>query len=54
MRASCPFSTFPLRAAEPKLDPLLPYQAEKSNPVVYDVDYSIVVTAESTAWISIR
>ncbi len=38
-------AAFPLRAAEPKLDPLLPYQAEKSRPVVYDVDYSIVVTA---------
>jgi transglutaminase-like putative cysteine protease len=35
----------PLRADEPKLDPLLPYQAEKSSPVMYDVDYSIVVTA---------
>src|SRR5688572_14561091 len=38
-------ATFPLCAAEPKFDPLLPYQAEKSSPVVYDVDYSIVVTA---------
>ena len=34
-----------LRAAEPKLDPQLPYQAEKSNSITYDVDYSIVVTA---------
>ncbi|HUE69424.1 MAG TPA: transglutaminase-like domain-containing protein [Pirellulaceae bacterium] len=32
-------------AADPALDPLLPYEAEKSSPVVYDVDYSIVVTA---------
>ena len=38
-------TTLSLRAAEPVLDPRLPYQAEKSNPVVYDVDYSIVVTA---------
>lgn len=35
----------PLRAGEPTLDPALPYQATKSSPVVYDVDYSIVVTA---------
>jgi transglutaminase-like putative cysteine protease len=27
------------------LDPSLPYQAQKSNPVEYDVDYAIVVTA---------
>jgi transglutaminase-like putative cysteine protease len=27
-----------------KLDPLLPYQAERSNAVTYDVDFSIVVT----------
>jgi hypothetical protein len=33
------------RAAEPnKLDPGLPYQALKSNPVTYDVDFSAVVT----------
>ncbi|HEV2946907.1 MAG TPA: transglutaminase domain-containing protein [Gemmataceae bacterium] len=32
-------------AAEPlKLDPNLPYQAKKSNPVTYDVDFSVVVT----------
>jgi len=32
-------------AAEPaELDPNLPYQAKKSNPVTYDVDYSVVVT----------
>src|SRR6516162_10915637 len=32
-------------AAEPvKLDPNLPYQARKSNPVTYDVDFSAVVT----------
>jgi len=34
----------PLVAAEPLLDPALPYQAEKSSPVQYDVDYAIVVT----------
>jgi transglutaminase-like putative cysteine protease len=27
-----------------KLDPNLPYQAKKSNPVTYDVDFSVVVT----------
>ncbi|MFN0055168.1 MAG: transglutaminase-like domain-containing protein [Planctomycetales bacterium] len=27
------------------LDPQLPYQAERSNPVTYEVDYSIIVTA---------
>lgn len=26
-------------------DPALPYQCEKSNPVTYDVDFSVVVTA---------
>lgn len=31
-------------AAEPRLDPALPYQAAKSNPVSHDVDYAIVVT----------
>jgi transglutaminase-like putative cysteine protease len=32
-------------AGEPlKLDPNLPYQAKKSNPVTYDVDFSVVVT----------
>ena len=34
-----------LAAAEPTLDPSLPYQATRSNPVTYDVDYSIIVTA---------
>ncbi len=38
-------AALPLRAEEPALDPLLPYQAEKSSAVTYDVDYSIVVTA---------
>ena len=34
-----------VRAAdEPQLDPALPYQAEASNPVAYDVDFSVVVT----------
>jgi transglutaminase-like putative cysteine protease len=28
-----------------KLDPALPYQAKKSKPVTYDVDFSVVVTA---------
>lgn len=37
--------TLPLSAAEtPALDPALPYQAEKSNPVTYDVDFSVVIT----------
>jgi transglutaminase-like putative cysteine protease len=33
-------------AAEPKaeLDPALPYQAKRSDPVTYDVDFSVVVT----------
>ena len=31
-------------AAEPRLDPALPYQAVKSNPVSHEVDYAIVVT----------
>lgn len=35
----------PLSAAEPSLDPALPYSATPSNSVTYDVDYSIVVTA---------
>ena len=29
----------------PKLDPAMPYKARKSNPVTYDVDFSVVVTA---------
>jgi len=34
-----------ISAAEPvKLDPNLPYQAKKSNPVTYDVDFSVVIT----------
>lgn len=32
-------------AAPPALDPDLPYQAARSNPVTYDVDFSAVVTA---------
>jgi transglutaminase-like putative cysteine protease len=32
------------RAEEPDLDPALPYQAARSNPVSHDVDYAIVVT----------
>lgn len=36
-----PFSSKPVRS---KLDPNLPYQAEKTNPVTYDVDFSVVVT----------
>jgi transglutaminase-like putative cysteine protease len=31
--------------ATPVLDPNMPYQAERSNPVTYDVDFSVVVTA---------
>ena len=38
-------AALPLRAADPPLDPQLPYRAARSNPVAYDVDYSIVVTA---------
>lgn len=36
-----------LVGAEPsaKLDPALPYQAKKSNPVTYDVDFAAIVTA---------
>ena len=34
-----------VRATEPnRLDPTLPYQAVRSNPVTYDVDFSAVVT----------
>jgi transglutaminase-like putative cysteine protease len=33
-----------LAAEELKLDPTLPYQAARSNPVTYDVDFSVVVT----------
>jgi transglutaminase-like putative cysteine protease len=29
----------------PALDPALPYQARKSNPVTYDVDFEVIVTA---------
>ena len=32
-------------AETPALDPAMPYQAERSNPVTYDVDFSVVVTA---------
>ena len=31
-------------AAEPTLDPALPYQAKKSNPVTYTVDFRVIVT----------
>lgn len=36
-----------MAGAEPaaKLDPGLPYQAKKANPVTYDVDFAVVVTA---------
>jgi transglutaminase-like putative cysteine protease len=30
-----------------RLDPQLPYQAKKTNPVTYDVDFAVVVTAPS-------
>jgi len=30
--------------AEPRLDPDLPYQAVKSNPVTYEVDFRVIVT----------
>ena len=41
------FAPISLRAADKAatLDPDQPYVAERSNPVVYDVDYSIIVTA---------
>src|ERR1700749_1336859 len=35
---------FATAAETAALDPALPYQAERSNPVSYDVDFSIVVT----------
>ena len=45
--------TFAAHAAEPpKLeapDPLMPYHAQRSNPVTYDVDFSAVVTAPGKA-----
>lgn len=31
-------------SAEPRLDPQQPYQARRSSPVTYDVDYTLVVT----------
>lgn len=34
-----------LQAADAALDPDQPYVARRSNPVVYDVDYSVIVTA---------
>jgi len=40
--------SLPCRAAEPAkpvLDPQLPYQARRSNPVTYDVDFAVTVTA---------
>ncbi len=45
--AALPTSHSPGEAPKgpPPLDPALPYQATKSNPVTYDVDYRIVVTA---------
>jgi transglutaminase-like putative cysteine protease len=41
------FAWLPLaaNADAPRLDPALPYQAKRSNPVSYDVDFSVVVTA---------
>ncbi|MBY0523397.1 MAG: transglutaminase domain-containing protein [Gemmataceae bacterium] len=37
--------TWPVGAAEDaKLDPDLPYQAKKSNPITYDVEYRVIVT----------
>lgn len=38
------FSVAKLVAAEPSLDPALPYTANRTNAVTYDVDYSVVVT----------
>jgi transglutaminase-like putative cysteine protease len=35
----------PYEKRPPELDPNLPYQARKANPVSYEVDYSVVVTA---------
>jgi transglutaminase-like putative cysteine protease len=38
-------SLAPAAKLDPKaLDPQLPYQAQRSNPVTYDVDFSVVVT----------
>src|SRR5262245_55029391 len=34
----------PSDRTDPPLDPAMPYRAEKSNPVTYDVDFSAVVT----------
>jgi len=39
-----PFGAIPADSPA-KLDPALPYQGKKSNPVTYDIDYSVVVTA---------
>lgn len=33
-----------LAAAPPSLDPATPYTAERRDPVIYDVDYSVIVT----------
>jgi transglutaminase-like putative cysteine protease len=39
------FAALPCSAADkPNLDPDLPYQATKSDPVTYDVDFAVVVT----------
>lgn len=36
-------------AGDPDLDPSLPYQSERSDPVTYDVDFSVVVTPPNHA-----
>ncbi|HEX4000699.1 MAG TPA: transglutaminase-like domain-containing protein [Pirellulales bacterium] len=45
--AAAPIAAAPTAAAAP--DPQLPYQAERSNPVTYDVDFSAVVMAPGKA-----
>ena len=42
--AVCPFRRW-LEPATSLLNADLPYKAKKSNPVTYDVDFSVVVTA---------
>src|SRR5262245_47559217 len=44
---SCPVVTsfgFTSDKRDPVLDPAMPYRAEMSNPVTYEVDFSVVVT----------
>lgn len=43
--ALAPLAAARATADGPALDPALPYQARKSNPVTYDVDFEVIVTA---------